>query len=123
MDADGAVKHILVVDDEEAVCYVFERYLSAVGYRVSTASDGDRALRMQASDPAQVVVTDFKMPGMKGDELVQRLRQADPALPIILISANPVDVGPTLQGVRFFAKPVSIPKLVEVIESIIGPAN
>lgn len=116
------VKHILVVDDEEAVCYVFERYLSAIGYRVSTACNGAQALALQAADPAQVVVTDFKMPGMKGDELIHRLREAEPSLPVILISANPVDVGPTLQGVRFFAKPVSIPTLVEVIESMVGPA-
>jgi CheY-like chemotaxis protein len=123
MQVDGAVKHILVVDDEEAVCYVFERYLAAVGYRVSCASDGAQALRMQASDPARLVITDFRMPGMNGDELVKRLRAADPGLPIILLSANLVDIGPGLDGVPVFAKPVSIPKLVAVIGGMIGPVQ
>lgn len=109
------MKHILIVDDEEAVAYVFERYLAIKGYRVSVAASGEQALEAYRADPPDLVVTDYKMPGMNGDELLRRLRALDPALPAVMISANPIDVGPVLDGVSFFPKPVSLETLIEHI--------
>ena len=109
------LKHILVVDDEEAVGYVFERYLAIKGYRVSVACSGEQALQAFHADTPDLVITDYKMPGMNGDELLRRLRAVDAGLPAVMISANPIDVGPTLDGVRFFPKPVSLETLVEHI--------
>jgi CheY-like chemotaxis protein len=111
------VKHILIVDDEEAVGYVFERYLTIKGYRVSVAYGGEQALEMFRRDPPDLVITDYKMPGMNGDELLRRLCAIAPGLPAVMISANPIDVGPILDGVRFFPKPVSLETLVEHIGS------
>jgi len=115
------VKHILIVDDEEAVVYVFERYLAIKGYRVSAAHGGEEALEVFQRDPPDLVITDYKMPGMNGDELLRRLRALAPAMPAVMISANPVDVGPVLDGVRFFPKPVSLETLLEHIESRLTP--
>lgn len=112
------MKHILVVDDEEAVGYVFERYLTIKGYRVSVAYSGEQALAAFEADRPDLVVTDYKMPGMNGTELLLRLRAIDPALPAVMISANPVDVGPTLDRVMFFPKPVSLETLAEHIGSV-----
>jgi CheY-like chemotaxis protein len=113
------VKHILVVDDEEAVGYVFERYLAIKGYRVSVALSGEQALETFRREAPDLVITDYKMPGMNGDELLRRLRSLAPRLPAIMISANPIDVGPTLDGVRFFPKPVSLETLVEHVGAIL----
>jgi CheY-like chemotaxis protein len=113
------LKHILIVDDEEAVGYVFERYLAIKGYRVSLAYSGEQALQSFDADTPDLVITDYKMPGMNGDELLRRLRALDPRLPAVMISANPIDVGPTLDGVRFFPKPVSLETLVEHIDGIL----
>ena len=113
------MKHILIVDDEEAVGYVFERYLAIKGYRVSVAYSGAQALAMFEADAPDLVITDYKMPGMHGDELLRRLRALRPGLPAILISANPIEVGPTLDGVRFFPKPVSLETLAEHIGAIL----
>jgi CheY-like chemotaxis protein len=112
------VKHILVVDDEEAVGYVFERYLTIKGYRVSVAHSGAQALEAFAADRPDLVITDYKMPGMNGDELLRRLRSIEPGLPAVMISANPIEVGPTLAGVRFFPKPVSLEMLVKHLGDI-----
>jgi CheY-like chemotaxis protein len=109
----------LVVDDEEAVGYVFERYLAIKGYRVSVALDGPQALERFEADTPDLVITDYKMPGMNGDELLRRLRAMRPALPVVLISANPIDVGPTLDEVKFFPKPVSLETLVEHLETVL----
>jgi CheY-like chemotaxis protein len=113
------LKHILVVDDEEAVGYVFERYLAIKGYRVSVACSGEEALQAFGADTPDLVITDYKMSGMNGGELLRRLRTLDPGLPAVIISANPIDVGPTLEGVRFFPKPVSLETLVEHIGAIL----
>jgi CheY-like chemotaxis protein len=107
------LKHILIVDDEEAVGYVIQRYLTIKGYRVSVAYSGEQALLAFRAERPDLVITDYKMPGMHGDELLHRLRALDPALPAIMISANPIDVGPVLAGVAFFAKPVSLEILAE----------
>ncbi|MCS0589987.1 response regulator [Massilia norwichensis] len=116
---DSKLKHILVVDDEEAVGYVFERYLSIKGYRVSVAYSGEQALDAFRADAPDVVITDYKMPGMNGDELLRRLRALQPGLPAVMISANPIEVGPTLEQVRFFPKPVSLEILVEHLETML----
>jgi CheY-like chemotaxis protein len=115
----SAAKHILVVDDEEAVRYVFERYLAIVGYRVSAAADGFEALRLHQADRADAVITDYKMPGMNGDELLRRLRGIDAGLPAIVISANPIDVGPMQGGDVFFQKPVMLDKVVEHLRTVL----
>jgi CheY-like chemotaxis protein len=113
------LKHILIVDDEEAVAYVFERYLTIKGYRVSVATSGEQALEAYRADRPDLVITDYKMPGMNGDELLRRLRALRPALPAVMISANPIDVGPTLDEVKFFPKPVSLETLVEHLETVL----
>jgi CheY-like chemotaxis protein len=119
----SAAKHILIVDDEEAVRYVFERYLSMVGYRVSGAASGVDALRLHAVDRADLVVTDYRMPGMNGAELMTRLRAVDAALPGILISANPVDVGPLPDGVAFFQKPVLFERVHAHLAGVFSAAS
>jgi two-component system chemotaxis response regulator CheY len=115
------VKHILVVDDEEAVRYVFERYLKMAGYRVSAAPGGAEALARHQADRADLVITDFKMPGMNGEELLRTLRGLDPSVPAVMISANPVDIGPMLAGVRFFRKPVMLDQVVAHLKGVLGP--
>jgi len=112
-------KHILVVDDEEAVGYVFERYLAIKGYRVSVAYSGEQALDSFRADKPDLVITDYKMPGMNGDELLRRLRALQPGLPAVMISANPIEVGPTLDQVVFFPKPVSLETLVEHLQTVL----
>lgn len=114
------MQHILLVDDEEAVRYVFERYLSILGYRVTTARDGVEALRLYQAGPVDLLITDFRMPLMDGGQLLRRVRAIDPDLPAILISANPVDAGAILDDVRFFAKPVSMQLLGDTVAATIG---
>jgi two-component system chemotaxis response regulator CheY len=116
---ENTVKHILIVDDEEAVGYVFERYLAIKGYRVSVVNGGEQALEAFRRDTPDLVITDYKMPGMNGDELLLRLRAIAPGLPAVMISANPIDVGPTLDGVRFFPKPVSLETLAAHVGAIL----
>jgi CheY-like chemotaxis protein len=86
---------------------------------VSVASDAAQALERFEADAPDLVITDYKMPGMNGDELLRRLRAKRPTLPAVMISANPIDVGPAMDEVKFFPKPVSLETLVEHLETIL----
>jgi CheY-like chemotaxis protein len=117
---DPATPRILVVDDEDAILYVFERYLSIAGYRVVVAGNGADAVRAGEAGPFDLLITDFRMPGMNGIEVIQALRRLQPALPALVISANPIEAGTMPAGVRFLSKPVSMAALLDVIPDLIA---
>ena len=81
--AGDARKHVVVVDDDMLTLSLVERMLS--GYRVSTARDGREALVILSSrDPVHLLLTDYLMPVMTGEELVTRARLQRPNLPVLL---------------------------------------
>ncbi len=78
---------ILIVDDEERMASVVATALGRAGYDCETASGGEAALRTLEERGADVVVTDWKMPGMDGFELLKRVKSRSPELPVILLTA------------------------------------
>ena len=117
---DPAMPRILVVDDEEAILYVFDRYLSVAGYRVVVANNGFDAVQAGEAGPFDLLITDFRMPGMNGVEVIHALRRLQPALPALVISGNPIEAGAMPKGVRFLSKPVSMADLLDLIPSLIA---
>ena len=114
------MKHVLVVDDEEAIVYVFRRYLEAAGYRVSTAFDGVEALALFDREAVDVLVTDARMPRMSGNELIARVRPRFPDLPIAVVSAYPMEVVAAGPGLRVLAKPIEGTALVAAVSDMLG---
>jgi two-component system, NtrC family, response regulator len=78
---------VLVVDDEKNYQVVLEELLCEEGYQVLTASSGAEALDLIRSTPVETVLSDIKMPGMSGIELLDRIAAVDPDLPVILMTA------------------------------------
>ena len=76
---------ILVVDDDERVCRVLYYMLSEY-YQVETVLDSQDALERMQRGQYQVALVDLGMPGMPGDQLVEKLRQIDPFLATVLIT-------------------------------------
>jgi two-component system, OmpR family, KDP operon response regulator KdpE len=87
MPAGGEKPKILVVDDEPQIARVLKTTLSARGYSVRTASDGDDALQVMKSWTPDLVITDLRMPNMDGVELCRNLR-AKSGIPIIVLSVR-----------------------------------
>ena len=80
-------KRILVVDDDESLRRVTEVQLQQGGYSVLTAASGQEALELLQKRPVELVVTDLKMPGMSGLELLKRIRADYPEFVVIMVTA------------------------------------
>jgi two-component system NtrC family response regulator len=78
---------ILAIDDDDSLRRVVEYNLAEEGYRVITAADGRSGLEAYQRQPVDVVLTDIRMPGMEGIELLARLKAMQPELPVIMLTA------------------------------------
>ncbi|MBM3300576.1 MAG: sigma-54-dependent Fis family transcriptional regulator, partial [Deltaproteobacteria bacterium] len=78
---------VLVVDDEKNYLVVLDDLLCDEGYEVVSASSGDEALEIMQKIPIDAVLSDIKMPGTSGIELLERVTAMDPDLPVILMTA------------------------------------
>ena len=78
---------VLIVDDKQMMRDSVGATLQRAGYTVIAAADGDSALKMIGKHQPAAVVTDLKMPGMDGLELLGHLLKADPRLPVVLMTA------------------------------------
>ncbi len=111
---------LLLVDDEPGIRELYARLLTRAGFRVNVAATGPEALERLASDPAEVMITDIRMPGMDGIELVTRARAVDPHLKVIIITAH-ADVESAIAAVNFGAfgylrKPFSKQELMDALD-------
>jgi CheY-like chemotaxis protein len=117
---------ILLADDEYASLEVLELLLRAEGYDVVTASDGEEALNIATARTVDLVITDYKMPGMNGLELCVRLH-ADPKLsriPILMTSATYSVKKSMPPGVlAFIPKPIHFPLLLAKIRATLDGAD
>ena len=79
---------ILVVDDDPSVTSLLRRGFTYEGYEVHAAASGSKALVIAREKPPDLVILDIMMPGMDGLDVCRRLREADPALPILMLTAK-----------------------------------
>jgi CheY-like chemotaxis protein len=81
-------RRILVVDDEEILRAMIRDVLALEGFEVETAASGEEALeRLQTPGAFALVITDNNMPGLQGLEVLAKLRQSAPDLPVIIMTA------------------------------------
>jgi DNA-binding NtrC family response regulator len=80
-------RRILVVDDDESLRRVTQVQLEQSGYEVAAAADGNEALAVLERFPADMVITDLKMPGMSGLDLLKRIRAETPEIVVIMVTA------------------------------------
>lgn len=117
-------RRILVVDDEPYVCDAVRMMLAFDGHQVETSGSGKQALALFSKGKYDLVITDYAMPGMKGDELATAIKAVAPDQPIVLITAYAEmlksDETP-LTGVDYIvSKPFLLENLREAIEKTTG---
>lgn len=102
MDINNEVAHILVVDDEGAIRYSVSKTLQRIGYTVHEASSGEEALEMMKKQDYDVVLTDIRMPGLTGVELLKRIKEAAPDSIVILMTGY-ASLGTAVESLRLGA--------------------
>jgi DNA-binding response OmpR family regulator len=79
---------ILVVDDDKGVAKFLERGLTLEGYEVTTCASGDAALLHIVRDTPDLVILDWMLPGLSGDQILLRLLEQRQKPPVIMLSAR-----------------------------------
>lgn len=121
---------VLLVEDESVIAELFAESLSAEGYSVEVAGDGEQALTLfeeaeANGHPYDVVVTDVRMPRMDGVTLAHRLRDHNPGLPLVVVSGYAPDdqlqrlVADRDGPLTILAKPVRLSRLQSAVRSAI----
>lgn len=116
-------RRILVVDDEPFVSDAVKMMLTFDGHQVDTASSGQEALALFDKGKYDVVITDYAMPVMRGDELAMTIKARTPRQPIVLITAYAEMLKAShhpLTGVDFV---ISKPFLLENLREAINKAT
>src|SRR4051812_34634298 len=120
-------QQVLVVDDDPTVSDVVRRYLERAGFGVTLAADGPAALAAVAANRPDLVVLDLMLPGLDGLEVCRRLRAADPALPVVMLTALGEEadrvLGLSLGADDYVTKPFSPRELVLRVQSVLRRAT
>jgi len=116
---------VLVVDDDVTSRAAMRRLLEHCGYTVIVAEDGAEALRLLEGThvPVDLLVTDVQMPGMLGDALAARVREAWPELPVLFVSGEEryASLAKTQGPTRFLQKPFLPAEFMESVQMAIEP--
>jgi len=116
--------YIAIVDDDESICKALKRLLSSAGFDAAAFTRGAEFLRSVEPRRPDCVVLDVHMPGMTGLEVLAKLQNSHPEVPVIIITAY--DDRETHQkaleaGAVFLRKPFNDQALLDAIQNAIGP--
>jgi len=113
------MKPVWIVDDDRSIRWVFEKALGREGIAFNSFSSADEALDALRGGPPQVLVSDIRMPGPSGLELLQTVKQRHPAVPVIVMTAysDLESAVAAFQGGAFeyLPKPFDVDQAVELI--------
>jgi DNA-binding NtrC family response regulator len=115
---------ILIVDDEEDLISTMAERLELRGFQVDTATTGADALTLVAESTYSVLILDVKMPGISGLELMTRIKQEQPNLPVILFTGHS-SLADARRGTQegasaYLLKPIKIDEMMNTIRNAIG---
>ncbi|MGE4490238.1 MAG: response regulator transcription factor [Kiritimatiellales bacterium] len=119
--------HILIIDDDPSVQFLFQQFFESEGFTVTLADDGKEGIWKMKQEQPDLVITDIMMPEMDGLEVIQEIRQHSPELPVIAISGGmrtaPLNFLPHAKkfgACRVFGKPVSLAELLAAVRELLA---
>ncbi|MGK7345975.1 MAG: sigma-54-dependent transcriptional regulator [Candidatus Nitrospinota bacterium M3_3B_026] len=113
-------KTILIVDDEEEICRTLDRILARAGYKTFTAASAMEGLVLLQDNRVHLLITDIRMPGVSGLDLIKQARDLDPRIPVIAISGYG-DVATAIESLDrgaffFLSKPFDAETILGVVD-------
>lgn len=113
---------ILCIDDNMAGLYTRKLLLEAKGFRVFTAENGPAGLELANRESIDVVILDYKMPGMDGETVARKLRSDHPGIPILLLSGVAGELPESLLAIvdGYILKGGPLENLIAELERVTG---
>ncbi len=120
MSASG---HILIIDDEANLRQSFARILQQAGFTTNTAESAEQGFEFIETTRFDLIIMDLRMPGMAGLEALKHIHNSYPALPVIMVTAQP-DLNSAVEALRngatdYLLKPVKPQAIIECAQKII----
>jgi len=116
-------KRILMIDDDKHMHRILQLYLRGKDVEVVGVSSGRMALHKLEQEPFDLILTDIQMPGMDGKELIKKIKEKFPSLPILIISAYEEekfqDEVNSLKSIQMVPKPFDQNTILEKIDSFL----
>jgi two-component system nitrogen regulation response regulator GlnG len=124
MNDPSAPGKVLVVDDDAAVCWALEQALKGGGFDVQIAADAAAARRSLRKSRPDVVMTDIRMPGESGLDLLASLRKEYPSLPVVVMTAHGT-METAIEAVQrgafdYLPKPIDLHRAIDVLKRALG---
>ncbi len=121
------MSNILIIDDEKAIRKTLSEILSYEGYKIEEASDGEEGLRKFRDKTFDVVLCDIKMPSLDGIEFLDKVREYNPDVPVIMISGHGT-IETAVEAVKkgaydYIAKPPDLNRLLITIRNAMDKTN
>jgi two-component system alkaline phosphatase synthesis response regulator PhoP len=119
----GAAKTVLVVEDDESIAMGLEMNLSAEGYRVLVATDGESGLTRAKEGGIDLLILDVMLPKLNGFELLRMLRGERHTMPVIMLSARGAEMdkvmGLELGAEDYITKPFGLAELLARVKAVL----
>lgn len=116
--------NVLIIDDEKRFATMLSKRLSLRGYSCEVVYDGESGLEVLPRHPFKVVVLDLRLPGLSGEEVLERIKMEQPDLPVIILTGHGNEKERAkcmgLNAHSFLNKPVDLSFLVDLFEKILG---
>jgi DNA-binding NtrC family response regulator len=121
------MSNILIIDDEKAIRKTLSEILSYEGYKIEEAGDGEEGLRRFRDKTFDVVLCDIKMPKLDGIEFLEKVRESNPDVPVIMISGHG-NIDTAVEAVKkgaydYIAKPPDLNRLLITIRNAMDKTN
>lgn len=118
------MKNILVVDDDSTFCLMLQSYLTKYGFSVTSTSNVDMALDIIKKSEMDLILSDYRMPGKDGMEMLEAVKKTDPDLPLILMTSYG-DIRLAVKAMKlgaydYITKPVNPTELLELVKAALN---
>ena len=124
----GAMKRLLIVDDELLIRDLLHDCFSSGNYQIRMAESGEKALEILGEDEIDCILTDLKMPNMDGMELIDKATEiVGRDIPIIVMTGFP-SLESAIEGIRrrvcgYFVKPFNVNRMLSAVEKALADVN
>lgn len=120
------MKHILIIDDEEAVCWALKEALSRKGHQVQVSASAEKGLEMAQDQVPDAMILDIRLPKMDGLTALSHFQKQHPGIPIIIITAHG-NLDTAVQAVEggafdYLTKPFDLSQVLETVERALQQA-